>query len=71
MAKSEVEPLADRLRRLRLARGLSQRALGRAAGLAETTVGHLEAGRRVRPDVETLEKLAGALDVEPRELAGW
>lgn len=51
------------LRQVRMARGLSQRDLERAAGLAPTSVSHFEAGRR-SPDPAQLWRLADVLDVD-------
>jgi transcriptional regulator with XRE-family HTH domain len=57
----------DRLRRVRLNKGLSQEALADAAGLHRTHISLIERGRRsVR--LETLERLARALGVQPAEL---
>ncbi len=64
-------PLPDRrlprLRALRESRGYSQEALARLAGLSRPTLSHLEAGMRgAQPS--TVERLARALDVDPRDL---
>ena len=56
-----------RLRELRHERGLSQEALGQAAGLDRTYVSQVEAGRR-NVTLITIHKLATALGVEPRDL---
>jgi transcriptional regulator with XRE-family HTH domain len=65
-----VEP-ADRfgqnLRRCRRVADLSQEQLGIRAGLHRTEIGLLERGARV-PRIDTLLKLAAALDIDPREL---
>ena len=55
------------VRRLRLARGLTQEKLAEDAGIARAYLGHLEArGRNVSVDV--LAGLADALEVDMREL---
>lgn len=55
------------VRRLRLARGLTQEQLAADAGIARAYLGHLEArGRNVSIDV--LAALAQALGVDAREL---
>jgi transcriptional regulator with XRE-family HTH domain len=57
----------DRLREFRTAKGLSQEELAHAAGLHRTHISLIERNRRsVR--LETLERLARALDVEPASL---
>lgn len=57
----------QRLRELRLERGLSQEKLGELAGLDRTYVSSAEAGRR-NVSLKTIHKLAGALEVMPRDL---
>lgn len=49
------------LRRLRVAKGLSQEALGLAAGMEPSYIGRIERGRE-NTTVETLEGLAAVLD---------
>lgn len=61
---------AANLRRVRKAADLSQEELGLLSSLHRTEVGLLERGARV-PRIDTLVKLAAALDVPPvRLLAG-
>jgi transcriptional regulator with XRE-family HTH domain len=57
-----------RLREIRAAAGMTQRELATLAGVAERTVRHAEAGRRVRADF--LSYLAKSLGVALSELAG-
>lgn len=59
---------AENLRRLRREQFLSQGELARRAGLHAVTLTRLEAGTTV-PSTRTVRALAGALGVEPRELA--
>jgi transcriptional regulator with XRE-family HTH domain len=61
---------ADRLRRLRNERLLSQRELAEKAGLSPTTILKLEAGRVEESHPRTVRKLVQALDVKPAELLG-
>ena len=56
------EYLGIRVRDLRQSRGLSQKALAEMAKVAQATVAHIETGRK-DPSVETLRKIAKALDV--------
>ena len=53
----------DELRRIRKERGLSQQRLAELANVDKVTIVHIEGGK-VSPKVETLEKLATALEVE-------
>lgn len=55
--------LPDRLRAARKAAGLSQRKLAARAGLSDTAVLYIEGGRV--PGVDTVEKIARALNVPP------
>ena len=56
------------LRRLRLARFLSQAELARQSGLHTLTISRLEAGR-AKPSTRTVRALAQSLAVTPSELA--
>ena len=61
-------PFPHNLRRLRLARFLSQAELARRASLHTLTISRLESGR-VKPSTRTVRALAAALEVVPGELA--
>jgi transcriptional regulator with XRE-family HTH domain len=61
-------PFPQNLRRLRLARFLSQAELARQSDLHTVTISRLEAGR-VKPSTRTVRALANALAVTPGELA--
>lgn len=55
------------LSRLRERAGITQEELAFRASLHRTEIGLLERGGRI-PKIDTLAKLAGALEVEPGEL---
>lgn len=59
--------VARNLRRLRVARGLSQEQLAVDAGIDRTYVGRLERGR-ANPTVAVLERIAAALEAPIVEL---
>ncbi|WP_165874282.1 helix-turn-helix domain-containing protein [Rubrobacter taiwanensis] len=62
-----MEVDAEKPKRLRQEKVLSQRELARLSGLTQATVWRLENGfHRVHP--KTIRKLAKALEVEPLEL---
>lgn len=61
------EKLAGNLRRLREARGFSQEEFAERAGLHRTYVSMIERQTR-NPTIDVLEKIAGALEVDPAEL---
>lgn len=62
-----VQDFGDRVRELRTARGLSQEELGFRAGLHRTAVSFIERAQR-GATLDTIEKLAIALEVEAAEL---
>jgi len=72
-----AESFGERLRRLRVAAGLSQSELGRRlrplGGPSAAYISHLETGRKNarNPLVETVRLLAVALGVEPAVLLGF
>ena len=59
--------IAANVRRLRKAKGVSQEALADICGYHRTYVGMIERGER-NITIATLEALAGALGVDPRQL---
>jgi transcriptional regulator with XRE-family HTH domain len=59
--------LGENLARHRKQADLSQEALGFLADLHRTEIGMLERGTRL-PRIDTLLKLAGALEIEPGRL---
>jgi transcriptional regulator with XRE-family HTH domain len=61
------ERFAENLRAVRLQRGLSQEALGHAAGMHRTEVSLLERAAR-EPRLSTIVKLARALKIKPARL---
>lgn len=58
-----------KMRRLRVAAGLSQEQLGLRCGMHLSAISRLERGLR-DPQLTTIVRLAGALDVTPSELIG-
>ncbi len=66
--RDEQPELAGYVRKLRVARGLSIRELGRIAVVDPTTVSRLERGLIESPDQRTLRGLAEALQVDVADL---
>lgn len=64
---SVAQQFGANLSRLRERSGITQEELAFRASLHRTEIGLLERGGRV-PKIDTLAKLAGALEVEPVEL---
>jgi len=64
-----TENLASRLQQLRELRKLTQAELGSRAGIAAASISHFETAQRT-PSLESLVKLADALDVSTDALLG-
>lgn len=59
---SQAAGLGEKLKALRQAQGLSQRALAQLAGLTHGNLSHIEQGK-ISPAVATLEKILNALQI--------
>jgi putative transcriptional regulator len=62
MSKQDY-PLSKNLRKLREQKGLSQDRLAKIADIANNTIIKIEQGENQNPTLDTLKKLAKALDV--------
>jgi transcriptional regulator with XRE-family HTH domain len=67
MSKQE-NILAENLRKLREKKGLSQDRLAKLADVANNTIIKIEQGENKNPTLETLKKIAKALEVSIEEL---
>jgi transcriptional regulator with XRE-family HTH domain len=65
--RAAVVYVGNRLKRLRILNALSQAELAEKAGLTTAAVARIERDE-AEPRPSTLRKLAGALNVQPREL---
>jgi len=65
---SNNQNLSKNVKRLREAKGLSQEKLARLADVANNTLIKMETGENKNPTLETLKKVAQALDVSVDEL---
>jgi len=63
----EIETLAQNIRRLRIAKNLSQKALAETAGLSLPAIKNLERAK-TKPRMKTMQAISNALDVELHEL---
>lgn len=59
----------DRIRAIRKEKGMTQKQLGQACGIAETTIRKYELGK-LNPKYETLQKIAEALETTVEVLKG-
>ncbi len=67
MSKQEY-PLATNLKKLREKNGLSQDRLAKLADVANNTIIKIEQGENINPTLDTLKKMAKALNVSVDEL---
>ncbi|HSS11564.1 MAG TPA: helix-turn-helix transcriptional regulator [Acidimicrobiales bacterium] len=64
-----MSQIGDRARAIREELGTTQEAIARKADVSLATVQRLEAGKH-QPDLDTLIKIAGALEITAAELLG-
>ena len=67
---STSQNLANNIKKLREAKGLSQEKLARLADVANNTLIKMESGENKNPTLDTLKKIAKALEVSVDELIG-
>ena len=60
---SKDYPLSKNLKKLRERKGLSQDRLAKLADVANNTIIKIEQGENINPRLDTLKKIARALDV--------
>jgi len=68
MVESSKTSLAREVKQLREKLGLSQEKLARLADVSNNTVINIEAGKQDNPTINTLKKVAKALNVSVEEL---
>ena len=67
---SNNQNLANNIKKLRETKGLSQEKLARLADVANNTLIKMESGENQNPTLDTLKKVAKALDVSVDNLIG-
>lgn len=68
MAESSKTNLAKKVKQFREKLGLSQEKLARLADVSNNTIINIEAGKQDNPTIDTLKKVAKALNVSVEEL---
>ena len=68
MTVSSKNNIAKTVKRLREKAGLSQEKLARLADVSNNTLINIEAGKQDNPTIETLKKIAKALNVPIEDL---
>jgi transcriptional regulator with XRE-family HTH domain len=63
MNKSSGNKLAQIVKKLREEKGLSQERLARLADVSNNTIVNIEAGKQNNPTIETLKRIAKALEI--------
>ncbi len=63
-----MSQLGDKVKKLRVARGLSQRKLAKLSDLSNDYISKIELGRATNVGLETLDKIAKALEISSVEL---
>ncbi len=63
MAESSKTDIGKTVKKLREKLGISQEKLARLADVSNNTVVNIEAGKQDNPTIETLKKVANALQV--------
>ncbi len=67
MSKQDY-PLPKNLKKIREQKGLSQDRLAKLADVANNTIIKIEQGENINPTLDTLKKIAKALDLKVDEL---
>lgn len=65
MSESNISKIVKKHRE---SKGLSQEKLARLANVSNNTIVNIEAGKQNNPTIETLKRIAGALDLDVSEL---
>lgn len=68
MAESSKTNLAKKVKQLREKLGLSQEKLARLADVSNNTIINIEAGKQDNPTIDTLKKVAKALNIRVEDL---
>ena len=68
MTESSKNNIAKTVKRLREKTGLSQEKLARLADVSNNTIINIEAGKQGNPTIETLKKIAKALNTPIEDL---
>lgn len=69
MSKQEY-PLSNNLKKFREEKGLSQDRLAKLADVANNTIIKIEQGENINPTLDTLKKIAKALEISVDDLIG-
>jgi len=68
MSKSSKNNISKTVKRFREKMGLSQEKLARLADVSNNTIINIEAGKQQNPTIDTIKKIAKALNVPIEDL---
>lgn len=68
MSTRKLSTIANKIRQCRKKIGLSQDKLSKLAGVAYNTIVKIESGENPNPTIDTLQKIAKALNISIKEL---
>lgn len=68
MPNSKSGKLAKMVKQLREQKGWSQEKLARIADISNNTITNIEVGSQLNPTIETLKKIAKALEINIKDL---
>ena len=66
--KNSISKIGKNIKRIRQKKGISQDRLSKRADLALNTIVNIESGKSPNPTIETLQKIANALEVSIEDL---
>ena len=67
MDDKTTKSIGQKIRQIRIEKGLTQKQLGDMCGIADSNIRKYETGRQ-KPKLETLERIANALDIKTAQL---
>lgn len=67
-SKNSISKIGRNIKRIRQEKGISQDRLSKRADLALNTIVNIESGESPNPTIETLQKIANALEVSIEDL---
>jgi len=67
-SKNPISKIGKNIKRIRQTKGISQDRLSKRADLALNTIVNIESGKNPNPTIETLKKIADALEVSIEKL---
>jgi transcriptional regulator with XRE-family HTH domain len=67
-SENSISKIGENIKRIRKEKGISQDRLSKRADLALNTIVNIELGESPNPTIETLQKIANALEVSIEKL---